>query len=788
MARASSDSGEEALAASGHAVRQPVSADSRTWIPRASTGLSAHLLLIDRDRSAVSLIGEMLRAAWAGPITFTHTEQIDDITQQLLAGPVTAVLLGADEDVAVLDLVRSLAPGVPVIVLSRTYSDDTAQLALRAGAQDYMSRDNLTAEELRRRLLHAIERKRAELQLAHRALQDPLTGLPNRTLFMDRLSVALDRLRRSGMMISVLFLDVDNFKLINDSHGHSVGDQVLTALATRLRSVLRPMDTVARFGGDEFVFLFEGLTGTREAVAIAERVREVANTPINVAGRNEALSVSIGVATATDPASSPEELIHQADGAMYHAKARGGGGATMADAQPNQLDNPGDEGEQLREAIEQAQLRVVYQPEFHFEGDRKVSGFEALVRWEHPKRGLIGPAEFLPLARQLGLMPAIDQFVLGQTLALLGRLLPTRGELTASVNLANDQLDEAELEAAVTALTSAEVNPDRLYVEIPERMVSEHPDAAIRAAEAFRSAGVRVTLDDYGTGSVPLGDLRRLKADVLKIDQSIVGELGAGTEADVVGAVVDLGHALGMKVVAEGVETDEQLLELRTLGCDAAQGFLLCRPMRADQLEELIMHSGNSAAGDVAAQEHEERRAQRRHRVQRADPRGPDDRRPVDRRPQQPLPGVELGREQVGLERRRSPGRIPSSWISSEIISVPTTAAALLRVSDREQQPDADDRRDRDQVDEQAHVHELERLGSRDDRARQALQRVEARLDAARDHRHRAVQQDRHDRVAWPRPAPCRRRSAGARASGSGPSSAFRCGPRRRRCRLRPAP
>jgi diguanylate cyclase (GGDEF)-like protein len=469
-------------------------------------------------------------------------------------------------------------------------------------------RDNLTAEELRRRLLHAIERKRAELQLAHRALQDPLTALPNRTLFMDRLSVALDRLRRSGLMIAVLFLDVDDFKLINDSHGHAVGDQVLTSLATRLRSVLRPMDTVARFGGDEFVFLFEGLASTAEAVTIAERVREIANLPISIAGRNESLSVSIGVATAADPGSSPEELIHQADGAMYHAKARGGGGATMAEpGQPgepgNDPGNPGNpaatsgtlasiDAEELRLAVERGELRVFYQPEFKFGNDRQVTGFEALVRWEHPERGLISPGEFLPLAERVGLMPAIDQYVLEQTLNLLGRLSPTRSELTASVNLAYDQLDESELEAAVLALTAADVKPGRVFVEIPERLVSERPDAAIRAAEAFRSAGVRVTLDDYGTGSVPLGDLRRLKADVLKIDPSIIGELGAGNEGGVVGAVVDLGHALGMKVIAEGVETDEQLVELGSLGCDAAQGFLLCRPMRADQLEELIAHAG----------------------------------------------------------------------------------------------------------------------------------------------------------------------------------------------------
>lgn len=607
------------------------------WLPRTSSS-SAHLLLVERDRSAVVLISEMVREAWPGPISFTHTERLDDISQQLLSGPVTAVLLGADEELAALDHVRSLAPGVPVIVLGHSYSVESALLALRAGAQDYVSRAELTAEDLHRRLLHAIERKRAELQLANRALQDPLTGLPNRTLFMDRLSMALDRLRRSGSMIAVLFLDVDDFKLINDSLGHTVGDQVLTALAARLRSVLRPMDTVARFGGDEFIFLFEGLTGTAEAVAIAERVRQVANMPISLGGFGEALSVSIGVATATDARTSPEDLIHHADGAMYYAKSHAAGREPSSedpnpgpeageDPPPHEPPNPGPEGgaelgaefpdpgvepvpeplpavepapeaeagtnqmaRQLRQAIDHGELRVVYQPVFKF--DREVSGFEALVRWEHPERGLIEPGEFLPLAEELGLMPAIDQFVLEQTLSLLGRLLPGRAHMTASINLAHDKLSDTELADAVTKLQAAGLEPDRLCVEIPERLLSDHPDEAVRAAEVLRAAGVRVVLDDYGSGSVPLDDLRRLQADVLKIDQSIVGELSASLDGSIVGAVVDLGHALGMEVVAEGVETDEQLVELKTLGCDAAQGYLLCRPMRADQLEELIMAAG----------------------------------------------------------------------------------------------------------------------------------------------------------------------------------------------------
>jgi diguanylate cyclase (GGDEF)-like protein len=576
------------------------------WRYRPTRG-STHVLLVERDRTVVPLISEMLRAAWPDPLIFTHAERLDDVAQQLPTGPLTAILLG-DPDISLLEQVRAVAPDLPVIVLAREYSDSSALAALRAGAQDYVSRDEFTPAELRRVLLHAIERKRAEAQLAHRALQDPLTGLPNRTLFMDRLGLALERVRRAGSLVALLFLDVDHFKRINDSLGHAAGDRVLTALAARLLSVLRPMDTVARFGGDEFVFLFEGLSAPSEAVSIAERVQEVASTPISLDGQLHSLSVSIGVATTADPETPPEMLIAQADGAMYEAKARGGTGTTVADLdhEPEELSiaepvvsrgpgssNGSDLAEQLRGAVERSELRVVYQPVYRFEGGRRVWGFEALVRWEHPERGLLSPGEFLPLAEEMGVVGAIGHFVLEEALSLLARLRASSSELTASVNWSHDQLGEPELAAAVEAIVAAGIDPRSLCVEIPERTVSENPDAAIRASEVMRAAGVRVAVDDYGTASTPLGDLRRLKADVLKIHESIVGELDSGSaDGAVVGAVVDLAHALGMQVVGEGVETDEQLLGLQTLGADAAQGFLLCRPMRGDQLEELIMHAG----------------------------------------------------------------------------------------------------------------------------------------------------------------------------------------------------
>jgi EAL domain-containing protein (putative c-di-GMP-specific phosphodiesterase class I) len=303
------------------------------------------------------------------------------------------------------------------------------------------------------------------------------------------------------------------------------------------------------------------------------------------------------VATAADPGISPEALVREADAAMYQAKRRGGGEASLAGTDdglaggPQAADHaaPPELANELRAALERAELRVLYQPLYGLRDGQQVSGFEALVRWQHPERGLIAPREFIPLAEEIGLCAAIGHFVLREALPLLARLRAARKDLTVAINLSYDQLADAELALALAAVGQAGLQPAAVCVDIPEAAVSRDPDQAIRAARVLRSAGVRVAIDDYGAGSVPLHNLRRLQPDQLKIHESIVGELdGHPPDGAIVGAVVELAHALGMQVIAEGVETDVQLTELRLLGCDGAQGYLLGRPVAAEQLEELI--------------------------------------------------------------------------------------------------------------------------------------------------------------------------------------------------------
>jgi diguanylate cyclase (GGDEF)-like protein len=555
-------------------------------------------VLIERDRGVAAMIIEMLRAGWRGPLALTHVERVDDARHQLQSGVVAAILLDdpGSEPLTGVEVIRMSAPDAPIIVLGSSYTDETALAALRGGAQDFVSKAELTAAALSRAVLHAIERKQSEVQLTQRALQDPLTGLPNRTLFIDRLGLALDRARRTGGVTGVLFLDVDRFKQINDSLGHAAGDRVLISLAERLRTVLRPMDTVARFGGDEFTFLFEDLSGPEEALAIADRVQQAASGPIVLGGAPQTLDVSIGVATASDPQMTPDGLIRAADKAMYQAKGAGGGGRELSGtsedppaADPPPMPAASDE-ELLREALARQQLRVHYQPRFALGGARHVAGFEALVRWQHPTRGLLAPAEFLGLAEDTGMVIAIGEFVLREALRQLAEQLNAHPGLTVSVNISARQLSDPGLPTALgEAVSRAGIDPGALCIEIAEDAMSRDPDQVISSARAIKAVGVLIAIDDYSAGSATLRNLGQIPADSLKIDRSLIAELGsAQDDGTMVSAVVELAHALGMSVVAEGVETNEQLSELRSLGCDSAQGFLLCRPVGEDQLRELL--------------------------------------------------------------------------------------------------------------------------------------------------------------------------------------------------------
>ena len=555
----------------------------------------ARILLVEEDPRAATLISEMLRAVWRKGLLIVRAERLQDATQELLDHGASCVLLdlpATDRDrLDGLEHMHTAAPDVPIIVLCDQASEAAGLQSLEAGAQDHLLKSELDPTLLSRAVRYAIQRKRSEVELAHQALHDPLTGLPNRALFLDRLSVALDRCRRASTSVAVLFLDVDSFKQINDSLGHAAGDQVLVALAERLHEMLRPMDTVARFGGDEFTLLFEDLESEREAVLIAERISRSASIPVSLGESETSITVSLGIAIVQGPLSSPEQLIRDADTAMYRAKELGGARLELFDESSRQRASQRLELESaLRQAIERSELRVHYQPTMSLNGETKLIGFEALVRWEHPERGLIAPSEFMAIAEDTGLIVPIGDYVLEQAMCQVGRWRESWPAVTMSVNLSTRQLQDPGLASRLARLIDASgTDPGALCLEVTEDSVEHNPELAARMLGALKTVGVRLALDDFGNGYSSLSSLRKLPIDMLKIHQSFVTGLGNGSGDDaILGAVVELGHALGLNVVAEGVETDVQLAELRDLGCDGAQGYLFGRPVTEDEAGALL--------------------------------------------------------------------------------------------------------------------------------------------------------------------------------------------------------
>jgi diguanylate cyclase (GGDEF)-like protein len=441
---------------------------------------------------------------------------------------------------------------------------------------------------------HVIERANAASRLSHQALHDHLTGLPNRALFADRLSQALARLGRHITPVAVLFVDVDNFKVINDSLGHEQGDRILTMIAERLSAAVRPGDTVARFGGDEFVILCDEVTSEAEAIGIAQRVSDLAGAPLNLDGREHLVTVSTGIALATDRHASSADLLRDADAAMYHAKAAGRArSTTFAASMRTQAVHRLDTEMALRRAITDGQLRLHYQPIIDIISGR-TDGVEALVRWEHPTQGTIPPDQFIPIAEETGLIIPLGEWVLGEACRQTRtwqQAHPELARLTVSVNLSGRQISQSDLIPVVSnTLSHTGLAPSNLVLEITESVLMADAEAAIMVLRGLRDIGVRLSIDDFGTGYSSLSYLKKFPVAALKIDKSFVDGLGTqGDDTAIVRAIITLAHSLGLYTVAEGVETLTQLKALTDLGSDKAQGYLLCRPQPATTLTETLL-------------------------------------------------------------------------------------------------------------------------------------------------------------------------------------------------------
>jgi diguanylate cyclase (GGDEF)-like protein len=454
---------------------------------------------------------------------------------------------------------------------------------VQEGAQDYLIKGQVDGHLLGRAIRYAIERKFAEVQLSHQALHDPLTGLANRALLMERLAQALARTERRPSSVAVLFLDIDRFKTINDNFGHEVGDSVLACIGDRLRKALRPEDMASRFGGDEFVVLCEDLEDDRHVVTIAERIGRSISEPISLEVGEVVVTTSIGIAAARGIGDRPEVLLRDADAAVYRAKERGRDRFEFFDQRMRaRLLGRSRRESELRHAIDAGELRLYYQPLVVVD-DLRVGRVEALVRWEHPRLGLLLPREFIPVAEETGFIVDLGSWVLREACCQTVRwehASPDQRSISIAVNVSPRQLDHPDFEDTVwQVLEETGVEPKNLWFEITETAFMDPARPVLEMLGRLRERGIHLAIDDFGTGFSSLSHLRQFRIDELKVDQTFVQGIERDAEdSSIVAAVVNLAHNLGLSAVAEGVETAEQSRRVQLVGCDLAQGFYFAAP------------------------------------------------------------------------------------------------------------------------------------------------------------------------------------------------------------------
>jgi diguanylate cyclase (GGDEF)-like protein/PAS domain S-box-containing protein len=429
-------------------------------------------------------------------------------------------------------------------------------------------------------------RKKADEQHMYDAFHDPLTGLPNRALFMDRLQhvITASQRRHGASNYAVFFLDLDRFKIINDSHGHTIGDQLLVVVGRKLADCIRPGDTIARLGGDEFALLLQNINDPAYTVNVAERIREKLAVPLDIKGHKLFTSISIGIALGSEGYERPEQVLRDADIAMYEAKGRGNASYEIFDIKlhANILDRM-QLVDDLRGAVDNKELTLYYQPIIDL-NTQQLTGFEALVRWNHPTRGLIYPMEFIPLAEEHGLIYQIGAWILNEAcreLKLLQVRYPAQPPLNMSINISSRQFSQQDLVGILSGfLTDTGVDPHTVILEITESMIMQNVGAAVETMNRLRTMGVQIHIDDFGTGHSSLSYLQLFPVSALKIDRSFINKLTAnGDNQEIITHIVALAKSLHFDVIAEGVEMEHQLANIKNLHCGYGQGFLFARPM-----------------------------------------------------------------------------------------------------------------------------------------------------------------------------------------------------------------
>jgi len=555
-----------------------------------------NVLLIEDNPGDARLIEEMIREDPQAPFQLRCAERLSIGLEHLANGETGLVLLDLSlpdsMGLETFSRVYAHSPTVPIIVLTGNDDQNVALSAVKGGAQDYLVKGRLDRELLLRSMHYSIERKRYQVQLEHQANYDALTGLPNRNLLHDRLRQAVYA-QRVPRAIAVVFMDLDHFKFVNDSLGHSAGDLLLKAMAERLRAVLREGDTVGRVGGDEFVLILNDQSNEEIIYRAMQRITAKVSEPITIESKELYVSCSAGISIYPQDGRDVDTLLKNADAAMYRAKEHGRSNFQFYTSEMNERVNERLALENaLRRALERQELALHYQQKVNLTTGAIV-GAEALVRWLHPEWGLVRPARFIPLAEETGLIVSIGEWVLREA-CRQGRAWIDAGlnPGVVSVNLSLRQFRQEGLVRTVSRiLEETRFEPSQLEMELTESMVMGNVDAAIAVLQGLKQLGVALSVDDFGTGYSSLSYLKDLPIDTLKIDRSFVRDIGGGAEAEdgvLAQAIISLGHALHLKVIAEGVETDAQMRFLRRHGCDEVQGFFYGEPVAPEAHAKLL--------------------------------------------------------------------------------------------------------------------------------------------------------------------------------------------------------